>query len=171
MKAVLQYRASPGLRQQISALNFPTVIVDEADKDTFRRENGRCRYPAACVGAGYGWVIDAAPHLRLIQKVGIGVNTIDLDAARRRGIAVSNMPGTNTQAVAEMTLLPMLAMLPSGSAGLSDPRRQGWQLASLYVSSRIVSSPSATYHPRCSTSCTWPRPSERAGSSHRSRRL
>jgi phosphoglycerate dehydrogenase-like enzyme len=56
-------------------------------------------------------VIDAAPRLRLIQKIGIGVNTIDLDAARRRGIAVCNMPGTNTQAVAEMTLLLMLATL------------------------------------------------------------
>jgi phosphoglycerate dehydrogenase-like enzyme len=56
-------------------------------------------------------VIDAALSLRLIQKIGIGINTIDLDAARRRGIAVCNMPGTNTQAVAEMTLLLMLATL------------------------------------------------------------
>ena len=56
-------------------------------------------------------VIEAAPRLRLIQKIGIGVNTIDLDAARRRDIAVCNMPGTNTQAVAEMTLLLMLATL------------------------------------------------------------
>jgi len=56
-------------------------------------------------------VINAAPYLRLIQKIGIGVNTIDLDAARRRGIAVCNMPGTNTQAVVEMTLLLVLATL------------------------------------------------------------
>jgi hypothetical protein len=37
MKAVLQYRASPGLRRKLTALEFPTV-VDETDKDTFRRE-------------------------------------------------------------------------------------------------------------------------------------
>src|SRR3954451_1804818 len=49
-------------------------------------------------------VIAAAPRLRLIQKIGVGVNTIDLDAARARGIAVCNMPGTNTPAVAELTL-------------------------------------------------------------------
>ncbi|HYZ40983.1 MAG TPA: 2-hydroxyacid dehydrogenase, partial [Stellaceae bacterium] len=54
-------------------------------------------------------VIEAAPRLRLIQKIGVGVNTIDLEAARRHGIAVCNMPGTNTQAVAELTLLLMLA--------------------------------------------------------------
>jgi phosphoglycerate dehydrogenase-like enzyme len=55
--------------------------------------------------------IAAAPRLRLIQKIGVGVNTIDLEAAAAHGIAVANMPGTNSQAVAEMTLLLMLAAL------------------------------------------------------------
>ncbi len=55
-------------------------------------------------------MIDAAPQLKLIQKIGVGVNTIDLrHAAKARGIAVCNMPGTNSQAVAEMTLALMLA--------------------------------------------------------------
>jgi phosphoglycerate dehydrogenase-like enzyme len=53
----------------------------------------------------------AAPKLRLIQKIGIGVNTIDLEAARARGIPVCNLPGTNSRAVAEMTLALMLAVL------------------------------------------------------------
>lgn len=56
-------------------------------------------------------VIDQAPKLRLIQKIGSGVNTIDVEAAKRRGIAVCNLPGTNSRAVAEMTLLLMLACL------------------------------------------------------------
>lgn len=56
-------------------------------------------------------VLAAAPRLRLVQKIGVGVNTIDLEAARRRGVAVCNMPGTNTQAVVEMTLLLMLGAL------------------------------------------------------------
>jgi phosphoglycerate dehydrogenase-like enzyme len=56
-------------------------------------------------------MIARAPKLRLIQKIGIGVNTIDLEAARRRGIAVCNLPGTNSRAVAEMTLALMLACL------------------------------------------------------------
>ncbi|MEW2353720.1 2-hydroxyacid dehydrogenase [Spirillospora sp. NPDC029432] len=55
--------------------------------------------------------LDRAPNLRLIQKLGTGVNTIDLDAAEERGIAVANMPGTNAQAVAETALLLMLAAL------------------------------------------------------------
>ena len=56
-------------------------------------------------------VTERAPRLMLIQKLGVGVDTIDLEAARRRGIAVCNMPGTNTPAVAELTLLLMLATL------------------------------------------------------------
>ncbi|HEY3077992.1 MAG TPA: 2-hydroxyacid dehydrogenase [Burkholderiales bacterium] len=56
-------------------------------------------------------VIGAAPKLKLIQKIGSGVNTIDVEAAKRRGIAVCNLPGTNSRAVAEMTLLLMLACL------------------------------------------------------------
>jgi phosphoglycerate dehydrogenase-like enzyme len=111
MKAVLQYRASPGLRRKLTALDFPTVVVDENDKDTFRREMREADILLHVLEPVTAAVIHAAPYLRLIQKIGIGVNTIDLDAARRRGIAVCNMPGTNTQAVVEMTLLLMLATL------------------------------------------------------------
>jgi phosphoglycerate dehydrogenase-like enzyme len=56
-------------------------------------------------------MIAAAPKLRLIQKIGVGVNTIDLDAAQARNIAVCNLPGTNARAVAELTLALMLAVL------------------------------------------------------------
>ena len=56
-------------------------------------------------------VIAKAPKLKLIQKIGSGVNTIDVNAAKRRGIAVCNLPGTNSRAVAEMTLLLMLGCL------------------------------------------------------------
>jgi phosphoglycerate dehydrogenase-like enzyme len=56
-------------------------------------------------------MIAAAPRLRLIQKIGVGVNTIDLDAAKARGIAVCNLPGTNARAVAELTLALMQAVL------------------------------------------------------------
>ncbi|MDX1377197.1 MAG: hypothetical protein R3357_16645, partial [Burkholderiales bacterium] len=55
--------------------------------------------------------IARAAKLRLVQKIGTGVNTIALEACRARGIAVCNLPGTNSRAVAEMTLLLMLACL------------------------------------------------------------
>ena len=52
-----------------------------------------------------------APHLRLVHKLGAGINTIDVDAATARGIAVANMPGANAASVAEGTVLLILAAL------------------------------------------------------------
>ena len=56
-------------------------------------------------------LIDAAPNLRLIHKWGIGVDKIDLDAARARGVPVAITAGANAIPVAEFTLLLMLAVL------------------------------------------------------------
>lgn len=71
--------------------------------------------------------IAGAPRLKLIQKIGVGVNTIDLEAAKARGIAVCNMPGTNSRAVAEMALLLMLATLRRLSALDAATRAgEGW---------------------------------------------
>jgi phosphoglycerate dehydrogenase-like enzyme len=52
-----------------------------------------------------------ATQLRLVHKFGAGVNTIDVDTATKRGIAVANMPGANAPSVAEGAVLLMLATL------------------------------------------------------------
>lgn len=71
-----------------------------------------------------GSLIEANPSLALIQKVGVGVNTIDLSSASRQGIAVCNMPGVNSRAVAEMTLTLML-MAARRINSLSHGLREG----------------------------------------------
>ncbi len=73
--------------------------------------------------------IHAAPRLRLVQKIGVGVNTIALDAARERGIAVCNMPGKNSRAVAEMALLLMLAVLRRLPVLHAQVTRAEWPVA------------------------------------------
>jgi phosphoglycerate dehydrogenase-like enzyme len=50
-------------------------------------------------------------RLRLVHKLGTGVNTIDVDAATASGIAVANMPGANAPSAAEGTVLLMLAAM------------------------------------------------------------
>lgn len=55
--------------------------------------------------------LEMAPRCRLVHKLGAGVNTIDVEAATRLGIAVANMPGANAPSVAEGTVLLMLAAL------------------------------------------------------------
>src|SRR6184192_4673365 len=54
-------------------------------------------------------MLDAGP-LKLIVRAGAGYNTIDVAAASRRGIYVSNCPGKNSIAVAELAFALILAL-------------------------------------------------------------
>lgn len=115
MKAVLHYRASDGFRAMLArhaaASRLAATVVDEDDDAGFVREIADADVLLHVLKPVTAAMIAAAPRLRLIQKLGVGVNTIDLVAAKAAGVAVANMPGTNSQAVAEMTLALMLAVL------------------------------------------------------------
>ena len=56
-------------------------------------------------------VMKAAPNLKLISRVGIGLDNVDLLAARERGIAVSYTPEAPAPAVAELTIGLILSLL------------------------------------------------------------
>jgi len=56
-------------------------------------------------------VMDRAPNLRLISRVGIGLDGVDLHAARERGILVSYTPDAPSPAVAELTIGLMISLL------------------------------------------------------------
>ena len=56
-------------------------------------------------------LIAALPRLRVIHSEGVAFNLVDLAAARRKGITVCNCKGVNAGAVAEHTVLLMLACL------------------------------------------------------------
>ena len=56
--------------------------------------------------------LDAAgPQLRIVANYGVGVDNINLVAARRRGIVVANTPDVLTHATAELAIALMLALL------------------------------------------------------------
>ena len=55
--------------------------------------------------------IAAAPRLRVISRYGVGIDNVDLAAARRAGVVVTNTPNANAVSVAEFTLGLMLALL------------------------------------------------------------
>ena len=56
-------------------------------------------------------VMDAAPNLKMISRVGIGLDNVDLIAAREKGIQVSYTPEAPAPAVAELTIGLMLSLL------------------------------------------------------------
>src|SRR5437016_4648298 len=114
MKAVFYYDVGPRLRARFAALaaeGFEITPCPEEDAARLAVLLPDTEVLLHVLKPITSATIESAPRLRLIQKIGVGVNTIDLAAARARGIAVANMPGTNTSAVAEATVLLMLAAL------------------------------------------------------------
>lgn len=69
----------------------------------------------------------AAPRLRMLSILGTGTDNVDLEAARRRGIVVTNTPGVGAPSVAELTMGLVLSVVRA--IPLSETRlRQGiWQ--------------------------------------------
>ena len=55
-------------------------------------------------------LIDRAPRLRLIIRAGVGLDNVDVDYARARGIEVRNTPSASSRSVAELTIGYLLAM-------------------------------------------------------------
>ena len=74
-------------------------------------------------------VIDAAEGLRVIANVAVGFNNIDLDAARERGIIVTNTPDVLTEATANLTwglILDCTRRISEGDRLVRAGRWRGW---------------------------------------------
>jgi phosphoglycerate dehydrogenase-like enzyme len=72
-------------------------------------------------------VFRAVPELRLVSKYGVGLDMIDLDAARRHGVSVRWTPGVNRQAVAELAICFMIALCRSVVPLAHDLASGGWR--------------------------------------------
>jgi D-3-phosphoglycerate dehydrogenase len=55
-------------------------------------------------------VLDKAPRVKAIAKLGAGLDTVDIDAATRHGVTVFHTPGANNQAVADHTFALILSV-------------------------------------------------------------
>ena len=133
MNVLFHYAAGPDLAARLAAIPGLSISVcPEGDDTTLHHLLPETDVLWHVLQRCTTDMIAAAPRLRLIQKIGVGVNTIDLDAAQARGIPVCNLPGTNARAVAEHALALMLAVLrrlPRFDAGMregawSDPLLQ-----------------------------------------------
>ncbi len=73
--------------------------------------------------------IEAADALELIVRAGAGTNTIDVEAASEVGIYVTNVPGRNAIAVAELTMGLLLAIDRRIADNVADLRTGSWNKA------------------------------------------
>ena len=114
MKAVLPYTATSSVRRILGGVDeslLQIALVEDADTVGLERELADADILLHVLSPVTEATFGMAPKLRLVQKIGVGVDTIDREAARRLGVAVCNMPGTNTNAVAEHALSLMFACL------------------------------------------------------------
>ena len=127
MRVLFHYAAGPDLAARLAAVpGMAIAACPEQDDDLLARllpeTDVIWHVLKPCTAA----MIAAAPKLKLIQKIGVGVNTIDVDAAKARGIPVCNLPGTNSRAVVELTLALMLGTLRRLSRFDAALRRGNW---------------------------------------------
>ncbi len=84
-------------------------------------------------------VFERAPRLRVVARYGVGVDRIELAAAARHGVTITNTPNANANAVAELTLALVLALARPIAAGCDRVRAGEWPaLQGLEVRGRTI---------------------------------
>ena len=70
--------------------------------------------------------LEAADRLKVIARYGVGVDQVDLAAAKALGIAVTNTPGANSVSVAELTIGLLLALARHIPEAVAATQAGGW---------------------------------------------
>jgi hydroxypyruvate reductase len=82
-------------------------------------------------------LMDALPALRVIANFGVGYETIDVEAAKQRGIQVSNTPDVLTECVADLAIGLMIDVARGLSAADRFVRRGDWLRAQFPLGTRV----------------------------------
>ncbi|MBN2116414.1 MAG: hydroxyacid dehydrogenase [Anaerolineales bacterium] len=110
-QSILRAAANVNFRESTPADELINVIADY-DALIVR---GQTRVTAA--------VMDAAPRLKVVGRAGVGVDNIDLEAAKKHNITVVNAPSSTTVAVAELTvglLLTVAREIPRADSAMKQ---------------------------------------------------
>jgi phosphoglycerate dehydrogenase-like enzyme len=83
-------------------------------------------------------VLEAHPHLRVIARVGVGVDSIDVTAATYAGIAVTTTVGANEATVADHTIALILAALRDIPGHNARVRAGQWERTGRYLPSQLT---------------------------------
>src|SRR2546428_467855 len=97
-------------RQVVIILSGQLAIVDPGTPEFYNAAADAEYYLGLARQMG-GEFFRAAPKLRLVQLLSAGYDRVDVEAARKAGVPVANNGGANAIAVAEHTLMLMLAVL------------------------------------------------------------
>lgn len=133
-KKILYFDKAPGPYRDILEQNTPAGFEmwywDEMNLQDRQEKLAEADYFLVVSHQVDATMIAQAKKLRHIQRTGAGVNNIDVDAATRLQIPVANLPGGNSIAVAELTILLILALyrkLPIANQATKAGRWPNWE--------------------------------------------
>src|SRR5438128_4494700 len=98
------------IARSLTPPGFELVVVDPGTPEFYQAAADAEYYLGLARQMG-GEFFRAAPKLRLVQLLSAGYDRVDVEAARKAGVPVANNGGANAIAVAEHTLMLMLAVL------------------------------------------------------------
>lgn len=71
-------------------------------------------------------VLESCPKLKVVSRMGVGVDSIDLDAATELGVLACNVPGVNTVEVADHAMAMLLSILRRLPESIAATRDGAW---------------------------------------------
>ena len=102
------------------------VLPDGTPEEQLAREVADADLLLMCYARITRRVIEGATRLKAIVKYGVGIDAIDLDAARERGIPVVNVPAYAEETVAEGAFMLLLALAKRVKPLQRTMERDGW---------------------------------------------
>jgi hydroxypyruvate reductase len=132
-------RVLPALEAALAEEFEARALWREPDPVGFlEREGGRFQglVTSGRAGADAG-LLGALPALRVIANFGVGCDAIDLDAAKRRGISVSNTPDVLTDCVADLAFGLLIDVARRISAADRFVRRGDWLHSPFPLTARV----------------------------------
>jgi hydroxypyruvate reductase len=130
-KILVKDRMMATLQQALERDYDVRVLSAQPEQAAFLAEQG-AQFEGLVTSAAYGVdhaLIDALPSLRVISSFGVGLDKIDLAAARRRGIAVGYTPDVLNDCVADLAFGLLIDVSRGISAGDRFVRRGDWPRA------------------------------------------
>lgn len=98
-------------KQYLSEKGYEYIIGSDLSESTLKKEVAECDAILTRSNAMINdSVINAGKKLKVIAKYGVGLDNIDIEAATKRGIYVTNTPEANANVVAEHVMALMLAL-------------------------------------------------------------
>lgn len=118
---------SPRIDAEIRARGVDLVLTpSDMSESAFIDVCRRADLILTCYQPVTAAVVDSAPDLRAVVKYGVGIDAIDLEATRRRGIPVVNVPDYAQETVAEAAFMLMIALAKNLRRIQSAMRTHGW---------------------------------------------